>query len=168
MTAPADRPGAPPLTMHDDTLRQFSGYRMKRAFNAIQADLAATLAPFGLRMLTFSALVVIVDNPGRRQSQLADALSIERPNLVILVDELERAGLITRTRTPEDRRAYALRATAAGRRVFDQALRAVRDHEARMTSGVAPDDRAAMMRALQSIETAQTGGKPNGPSKPVP
>lgn len=148
------KPDIPP-PMRDDTLRQFSGYVMKRAFHAIQGDVNATLAPLGLRMLSFSALVMIVDNPGRRQSQLADALMIERPNLVIIVDELERAGLIQRERTPQDRRAYALRATQEGHALYDLAMRAVQDHEARMTRALDPGDRLSMLAALRLIEPIQ-------------
>ena len=44
----------------DATLREFLGYHMKRAFNVVQADLARVLKPFELRMLTYSALVLIV------------------------------------------------------------------------------------------------------------
>ena len=99
----------------DATMRGFVGYQIKRAFNVIQDDLAKTLKPFELRMLTYTALVLIVDNPGMRQSQLADAMDIERPNLVVIIDELERRELIVRDRVPTDRRAYALKATLAGR-----------------------------------------------------
>ena len=136
----------------DLTLRQFAGYSMKRAFNAIQADVNATLEPFGLRMVTFSALVVIVDNPGLRQSQLAEILAIERPNLVLIIDDLENRELITRERAPDDRRAHALKATLKGRRLHDKALKAVQEHEARMTAGLSPEHRQALIAALCLIE----------------
>ncbi|MCE8005427.1 MarR family transcriptional regulator [Aestuariivita sp.] len=146
-------PADPPPTISDATLRGFSGYVMKRAFNAIQADVNASLAPLDLRMLTFSALSVIVDNPGLRQSQLADALSIERPNLVIVVDELERRDLILRNPAPGDRRAYALQATLKGMRLYTKALGAVQAHEARMTKGLSEDERQALIAMLSRIET---------------
>lgn len=149
-----DRTGQPERAS-DATLRQFSGYAMKRAFNAVQADLNAALAPHGLRMLTFSALVIVVDNSGLRQSQLADALAIERPNLVLVVDELERAGLILRNPAPGDRRAYALTATAAGRRLYAKAVAAVGAHEARMTRALNDAERAALRAALGRIEAAR-------------
>jgi len=57
----------------DATLTDLVGYNIKRASNVIQSDLARTLKPLELRMITFTALVLIVDNPGLRQSQLADA-----------------------------------------------------------------------------------------------
>ena len=46
----------PVTDVSDETLRSFFGYRMKRAFNVVQADLAETLKPFELRMLTYTAL----------------------------------------------------------------------------------------------------------------
>lgn len=139
----------------DATLRQFSGYGMKRAFNAVQADLNAALAPHGLRMLTFSALVIVVDNPGLRQSQLADALAIERPNLVLVVDELERAEWITRNPAPGDRRAYALTPTEAGRRLYAQAVASVQAHEAEMTRALSDAERESLKSALARIEAAR-------------
>ena len=109
----------------DATLRGLVGYNMKRAFMVIGADLARTLEPFELRMLTFTALTLVADNPGLSQSQLAEAMQVERPNLVVIVDELETRGLITRDRVPTDRRTYALRITAEGARLLANATRAV-------------------------------------------
>jgi len=136
----------------DQTLRSFVGYDMKRAFAVIQTDVNATLAPFGLRMLTFSVLAVIRDNPGLRQSHLAEILLIERPNLVLILDELEGLDLVTRTRARDDRRAYELKATLKGRRLFDRAREAVAEHDARLTRGLSEADRAALHQALRQIE----------------
>ena len=138
----------------DTRLRRFTGYGMKRAFNAIQADVNRTLKPFGLRMVTFSALSVIAEKPGLSQAQLADALSIERPNLVVLVDELEQAGLIARDRHASDRRAYALALTNEGARVLKRADAAVMAHDAHMTKALSKADRARLMDMLMAIERA--------------
>ena len=138
----------------DESLRAFAGYTMKRAFNVIRADVTRALQPFGLRMVTFSALAIIGENSGLRQSQLADALAIERPNLVALVDELESAGLITRERLPQDRRVYVLAPTRKGRKVLQQATDAVRSHDARMTAGLSAKDRERLVGMLKAIERA--------------
>ncbi|QFT30393.1 MarR family transcriptional regulator [Roseibium porphyridii] len=140
------------VSVNDRTLRSFHGYQMKRTFNVIQSDLSRTLKPLELRMLTYTALVLIVDNPGLRQSQLAEAMDIERPNLVVIVDELERRGLVLRDRLPNDRRAYALKATAAGQDLCKQALSVVTAHEAALLKGVSPDEKAVALKVLQAIE----------------
>lgn len=153
MENPAQTPGpdqdAPGDT--DKVLRDLLGYHIKRAQSAIQADLNAALKPFGLRMLTFSALAVVASTPGLRQAQLADALSIERPNLVVILDELERRGLILRDRVPTDRRAYALKATLEGTRLFEAARDAVRTHEARLFAGISGEELARLRVMMQTI-----------------
>ncbi|MCA0203462.1 MAG: MarR family transcriptional regulator [Proteobacteria bacterium] len=137
----------------DSILRVFMGYDMKRAFAAIQTDVNAVLAPFGLRMLTFSVLSVIRDNPGLRQTQLAEILAIERPNLVLILDELEGLDLVTRTRARDDRRAYELKVTLKGRRLAERAFTAVTEHDDRMARGLSAEERAALHRALRQIQS---------------
>ncbi|QDC08095.1 MarR family transcriptional regulator [Oceanicola sp. D3] len=137
---------------HDEGLRAHVGYNMKRAFHMIQMDVNATLAPFGLRMVTFSALVVVMENPGLRQSQLAELLAIERPNLVVILDELEQAGLLTRDRAPDDRRAYALHVTAKGLALGEEARLAVQAHDKRMTEGLDETELNSLITAMRRIE----------------
>jgi DNA-binding MarR family transcriptional regulator len=132
-------------------LEQFTGYLMKRAFNVVQADLARVLEPFGLRMLSFSTLLVVVDQPDITQTQLAQALSVERSNIVVLLDALEEAGLLTRNPVPNNRRAYALRATLAGRRLAERAREAVAAHEARLFAVLSEAEHAALRRALGKL-----------------
>ncbi len=141
----------PPTQINDETLRQLVGYHMKRAFNVIQADLTQTLKPFELRMLTYTALVLIVDNPGLSQSQLADAMDIERPNLVLIIDELEQRELIVRDRVQTDRRVYALNATLPGRRLCKKAITAVANHETRLLSGLDDNTRNDLLASLSAF-----------------
>ncbi len=155
MTKPAEDPKSDPVT--DTRLRGFVGYNMKRAFNALQADLVRTLEPFGLRMITYSALALIVENPGVRPSRLAEALSLKRANLVVIVDELEEREWVTRTVASGDRRAYALQCTLAGRKLFDEASTAVRRHDARMLQGLRDVEKAALRKALSHVEARGKG-----------
>jgi len=148
---------APPVNITDETLRGLVGYDLKRAFLIIQADLTRTLEPYGLRMLTFTALTLIADNPGLNQSQLAGAMAIERPNLVTIVDELERRHLVTRDKVPTDRRVYALNLTEAGARLLAETLEAVHQHERLLLAGLGDDERAQLLAILAKIETSKPG-----------
>lgn len=145
----------PPARIDDGTLRRFLGYHLKRASNVIQVDLTQTLQPFGLRMLTYTALVLIVDNPGLSQSRLAAAMDIERSNLVVLIDELESRELIVRDRVPTDRRTYALNATLTGRQLCEKAIAAVVAHEAKIFSGLDQESRDILINALSAVRALQ-------------
>ena len=155
--AMADPPGekaAQDGTVSDARLEQFTGYLMKRAFNVVQSDLARVLEPFGLRMLSFSTLMVVIDNPDITQTQLAQALSVERSNIVVVLDALEEAGLLNRNPVPRNRRAYALRATLAGQRLAEKARRAVAEHEARLFGTLSAEAHAVLRQALSSLKSA--------------
>ena len=141
----------------DTTLRGLTGYNLKRATSAVQASAASTLQDFGLRRVSFSALSVIVENPGLQQGRLADVLAIERSNIVHVIDGLERANLVKRARSAEDRRAYALTATLPGQRLYDQALARLQQSDAALTQGLSPTEISTFMRMLQTVEqNAQT------------
>ena len=60
-------------------------------------------------------LVLVGENPGRKQSEIAAALGIKRANFVALVDGLQNRGLIERLSLETDRRANALHLTEQGR-----------------------------------------------------
>ncbi|MGW3540042.1 MarR family winged helix-turn-helix transcriptional regulator [Nocardia niigatensis] len=54
------------------------------------------------------------------QQEMADAMEIDRSEVVRLIDSLEKAGLVTRNRDPHDRRKYRLAITAAGNRLREE------------------------------------------------
>ena len=135
-----------------ETLNGFTGYHLKRATNLMMSDLNATLKPFELRLLSYTALVLIVDNPSIRMSQLAAAMDVERPNMVVIVDALESRELISRQRFETDRRAYALNITLAGRRLYEKATVAVRAHEERLTRQLDTQTREKVIEAMKLIQ----------------
>lgn len=140
-----------PDDLADLALGQFTGYLLKQAYNTVRDDLARVLEPFGLRMLTFSALMVAARRPGITQTELSRALGMERSNLVALIDGLEGAGLLTRDPVPTNRRAHALRVTKAGLARLDQAQAAVEAHEAAIFGRLDEGEEAQLRRILDRI-----------------
>lgn len=145
---------SPATAVNDTSLRQFAGYHMKRAYNVLRSDLAKCLEPLGLRITTYSSLNLIVDNPGIRQSELAQALDIERPNMVVILDDLEHRGWIDRRRVETDRRAYALFATLPGKRVCEKAVAADKASENRLLQNLQDAEKNLLIKLLNKIEHA--------------
>lgn len=67
------------------------------------------------------AMALIAKTPGLGVTQLARALSIHPSTASNLLDKLERAGLIRRTRSSEDQRVVQLYLTEAGQEVLARA-----------------------------------------------
>lgn len=143
----------------DSALRVFTGYILRRVVSAANPGVSAVLAELGLRRLLFSVLTVITENPGLKQSDLADALAIERPNMVKLVDELEGAGLITRERSTTDHRAKSLVPTPAGMKLQSQAFLRVVNFDRSLTKGLSTDDLDTLRRILKVIEANATASE---------
>lgn len=146
---------APEVPGHalDRRLRTLTGYSLKKAYFKLQSDAVRVLDELGLRITTYSALTIICDTPDLRQSQLAEALSMERSNTVVVVDALEQADLIERRRVPHDRRSYALRATKAGRHLCAVATEALHKHETDMLTMLDAAERQELMRLLHKIDS---------------
>ena len=140
------------MAVLDKSLLELTGYRLRRTTSSTLSKMNDVFAQFGLRRTTFSALSLVVDTPGLRQSQIAEALAIERPNLVRIVDELETAGLVERSTVVGDRRAYALHPTKSGRALFEQAMEAARAMDLRLTAGLSAVQLDAFHDALKIID----------------
>ncbi len=100
------------------------GYRLRRAQLRVFQRFLVVFEELNLRPAEYSVLVLIADNPGRKQIEIADALGIKRANFVSLVHGIEGRGLVERRPAADDRRANALHLTAAGE-AFVRRIRAV-------------------------------------------
>lgn len=136
----------------DSPLRGFVGYNLKRAYMSLHSDFVASLTHLDLKPTTFSALAIINENPDISQTDLARALSMERSNIVVMVDELQSRGLIVRNKVPTDRRVYALRTTTKGVSLFYEASLAVQRHEEKLLEDFSPEERDLLVRMLIRIQ----------------
>lgn len=112
------------------------------------------LEPLGLRITTFSALLLIVHNPGLRQSALASALDIKTSNMVAIVDDLEAKGWIKRKPEPTDRRALALIATTAGKSTCKKAEALAFENEETLLNNLSDAELNTLSALLEKIESS--------------
>jgi MarR family transcriptional regulator for hemolysin len=91
------------------------------------------------------------------QHRLAHALRIEGPTLARHLDGLERAGLVTRSREPGNRRAVRVELTDAGRAKHAELLQAVIAFNRRLRSGLSETEidelRGLLTRLEENVRT---------------
>lgn len=127
------------------------GFALRIAQTAVWADLVETLAPFSLRPQQYAALLIVGANDGCKQRDIAAALGIQRPNVVVLVDELATRGLVRRDIAPGDRRSYALSLSARGTALLSRVDPAHRRHLDRIHAAIGISDTASFMAGLERL-----------------
>src|SRR5277367_637197 len=85
--------------------------------------LETELVPLGLRQRQLVALSYLRDHGPAPQGAMAEALSIDPSNVVLLLNELEEAGLATRRRDSADRRRHIVELAPAGERALEKVKR---------------------------------------------
>ena len=86
------------------------------------------------------------------QGELAAAIGVRQPTLTHHLDGLERAGLVTRTRDPGNRRVQRVAVTEPGEALFLRLRRAAAAFEGRLHAGLDDDDVATLRRLLAQLE----------------
>lgn len=132
-------------------LESLVGYNARRATLVIIDAFLRHMAVYGLRPVDFSVLSLIAHNPGITSRQLCTSLNIQPPNLVGLINQLQKRELITRRPHPRDGRAMGLHLTPAGRRLAKQAEVTASELEAGATSRLTPAERKTLMQLLKKI-----------------
>lgn len=109
---------------------QSVAHQLRRAHSQFTHRFLLYFSKVNLRPSEYSVLAMIAENPGRKQSEIATALGIQRANFVVLMNELEGRHLTERRSAPNDRRSHALHLTPAGESLLTEARRAEADFEA--------------------------------------
>jgi len=117
-----------------EPLLGLAGYVLRRASTAAMAELSQRLARLDLRPIDATLLVLLDAAPQVTHSEVAETLGLRRPNLVPVVMELEKRGLLERTRV--DFRSEGLVLTQQGRVLLDRARRIIELHEQQLIERV--------------------------------
>lgn len=136
--------------VRDDVIPDLS-FLIARA-NAVSLEAAsAALRPLGLRVRSYSVLALAASDDRPSQREIAEFLHLDPSQVVALVDELQERGLVLREPDPRDRRAKVVVATAAGRRLSDEAAIAAHAADERVLAGLDEVDRAVLRKLLRTV-----------------
>lgn len=132
-------------------LETLLGYNARRAALAVIGVFVERMTPYQLKPVDFSVLSVIAHNPGVTSRQLCTALGILPPNLVGLVNTLEKRELVARRPHPRDGRAMGLHLTAAGQKLMREAERTAAELEADVAERLSAAELRTLIGLLKKV-----------------
>ena len=134
-------------------LETLIGYNARRAALVIIDSFLKKMAVYDLKPVDFSVLSLIAHNSGISSRQLCSALNILPPNLVGMINNLEKRDLVLRTPHPSDGRVISLHLTDIGVKLMKNAEQTAQELESEAASKLSASERKTLMRLLQKIYT---------------
>jgi DNA-binding MarR family transcriptional regulator len=130
------------------------GYLLKQAASALHSAMDAVLRPLGMTITQYACLELLAQRPGLSNSDLARGAFVTRQAMNVLLQTLERDGLVSRPAHPPIGRILPTELTPAGRRQLQQASAAVKAVEETMRAGLTADEQHQLRRHLSACITS--------------
>jgi MarR family transcriptional regulator, organic hydroperoxide resistance regulator len=127
------------------------GYLVRDAHRAFQRLLEKRIAPFGVTRGQWYFLRVLWSQDGVSQRELSERVGMMEPTTVIALRGMERAGLIRRVRSADDKRKAQVWLTAKARRLRLRLLALARRINDEALAGVTRAELATFRRAIAKM-----------------
>ncbi len=132
-------------------LDHWVGFNLRMAQEAAFQAFSRRSLAIGESPGRFAALTLIARNPGISQTELSQASGRDKSSVTPVVEDLVRRGLVERNRTRNDRRAYRLNLTLAGKKTLTELTRCARRHERNLDRLIGRSDRKRFITILKTI-----------------
>ena len=143
------------------------GRQLARTAKLVTRAFEQELALAGGSLPTWLILLSLKGRSWRTQRELAEALGIEGPTLTHHLAGLERAGLVARSRDPDNRRVQRVDLTEAGDAAFHRLRRAASSFDQRLRSGLDDGDIQKLRELLAQLLSNVTGDEPSADQRPA-
>jgi len=133
----------------DHPLDSLPGFTLRRAANAMMAELAGRLSVLDLKISDATVLLLVADRGNMTSSEIGKMLDIQRANMVPLLNRLEAAGLIARE--PIDRKSQAIVLTPLGQVQLSEVRAITSAFEADLMARIPAPHREHFMPTLHAL-----------------
>jgi MarR family transcriptional regulator, transcriptional regulator for hemolysin len=140
------------------------GLLLTRTAKVVSRAFDEALTEAGGSLPAWLVLVSLEGQAHGAQREIAEAVGVEGPTLTHHLNRMEAAGLVTRRRDPDNRRAHRVELTDAGEAAFRRLLQTVAAFDARLRAGLADRELTALRGLLERLHTNVAGPDRPGPS----
>ena len=145
---------------HHESLRLW--LRLLNCTHLVETHVRKALArQFKTTLPRFDLMAQLERAPqGLQMGELSRRMLVTGGNVTGIVDQLERGGLLVRTEDPADRRAYRVKLTKEGRRLFAQMAAEHETWIVQLFSGIPKREQRALTESLTRLRGQLTRETP--------
>ncbi|WP_129842926.1 MarR family winged helix-turn-helix transcriptional regulator [Streptomyces sp. RFCAC02] len=143
-----ERPGA---LAHIQSLPSWLAGRVAARGRGLVAE---AIAEEGLKLLHHAVLAAVSEHGPIAQADVARMLALDAKDLVLLLNDLEAAGLAVRAPDPGDRRKNAVTVTPAGARVLERCAELSDRANAELLAPLSEAEARLLMELLTRVHEA--------------
>lgn len=114
-------------------------------------QLSLCLKPYDISPEQWLVLYQIYQAEGLNQKEIAAKAVKDQPTTTRIIDLLDKKGWVQRVNSPQDRRAYLLHLTEAGRQLVEKTLPVERDVNLDFVKGLSSDELQQFRQTLLQI-----------------
>ncbi len=115
------------------------------------------LQPFGLTDVQFNLMMLLGHQSrhgeGLTQAQISSMMLVNRANITALIDRMERAGFVTRTSSPSDRRSNIIILTCSGRKLLEKIEPLYAQEVKRIMAVLVEDEQKRLIGMLEKVRS---------------
>jgi MarR family 2-MHQ and catechol resistance regulon transcriptional repressor len=124
---------------------------LARCYSTFAKAVAGKVAEYGLTTPQFGILEALYHLGPMSLGELADKLLVTGGNVTYVMDRLEEQGLVSRERSPEDRRVVEARLTEEGKALIHRCFPAHAAFIEGLASHLEPDEQQELRRLLKKL-----------------
>lgn len=138
------------------SLEQEAYLNVVRTASALSDRLEELLKPAGITLAQYNALRILrgADEDGLCRNDLRDRMLTRMPDVTRLLDRMEAAGLVQRTRDAEDRRLVNTKITPRGETLLHDVQAAVSEEHRRSFGHLGKAELRTLIDLLESVREA--------------
>jgi DNA-binding MarR family transcriptional regulator len=132
------------------SLHEEAELNIQRTASVLSDEFASVLKPFGITGTQYNVLRILrgAEPDGLCRNEVRERLINRMPDATRLLDRMESAGLVTRTREEEDRRMVRTRITSHGRQIVDALDTPVSTQHQQQLGHLSTDELETLIRLL--------------------
>ncbi len=136
--------------------------KLARAFTSVQHVAEDHVRSFSLTLPQFGVLECLGHKGSLTFTELSRKQLVSGGNTTVVVDNLEKEGLVMRERCAEDRRQIYVRLTPKGRKLFDRMFNQHAELVAKIMSVLSPEEQERLAALLKKLGTTASAGNEGG------